>query len=391
MKQLSLFNLCIEDGKKVNFTAKMVQVKSLLFLSLGLATVLAHPGEDHAAEARQRRTALAKTRSIATCSSSLESRGINVAAAHRRRGLLSKFQKRAIVERDLDLALNTSHHSNLTGVTQDTDPSVLFSGNGSCALVPETTQGPYYVTGEFIRSNAIEDQVGVPLYLDVQFIDTNTCEPLEGAAVDYWHCNATGYYSGIESQAGLNTTWLRGIQVTDEDGVIAVQSIMPGHYAGRTHHIHLLTHSPGDWTQLPNGTITGGNNTPHIGQVFFDQDLVDQVELVEPYTQNTQSWTKNDEDNIVVQEAEATGVDPMANYVLLGDTVADGIFAWITVAIDPTAVYEVDEAVRHTADGGAVNDCFEMINLSPDDPPLPDLPASCSAATSAAATATSTA
>ncbi|KAK6208456.1 hypothetical protein LQW54_006802 [Pestalotiopsis sp. IQ-011] len=251
--------------------------------------------------------------------------------------------------------------------------------------------GPYHVSGEMIRSDTTEDQVGVPLYLDVQFIDTTTCEPVEGVAVDYWHANATGDYSGISSQAGLNTTWLRGIQVTDASGVVGFQGIIPGHYTGRTHHVDLLAHSPGNWTTLENGTITGGNNTPHIGQVFFDQDLVDEVETLSPYTLNTQSWTKTDEDNIFVQEAEATGVDPMANYVLLGDSVADGVLAWISVGIDPSAVYEVDSAVQHTADGGVEDPCFLMITLTPDDPDLPPLPASCTAASTATATATASA
>ncbi|KAI1853919.1 hypothetical protein JX265_012604 [Neoarthrinium moseri] len=365
-----------------------MQLRKVLLMALAGERVIGHPGADHSTEALQRKEALARTRTLASCSTALEARGIPQAAARRRNVLLSRMQKRTIHERDLDKALNSTHHSNLTGITTETDPSILFSGNGSCALVPETTQGPYYVTGELIRSDLTEDQIGVPLYLDVQFIDTTTCEPVEGVAVDYWHANATGSYSGIASQAGLNTTWLRGIQITDKDGVVGFRSIVPGHYTGRTHHIHLLAHSPGNWSQLENGTITGGNNTPHIGQVFFDQDLVDEVETLEPYTLNTQTWTKNDQDNIVVQEAEATGVDPMANYVLLGDSVSDGVLAWISVGMDPSAVYKVDSAVQHTADGGIEDPCFLMINLTPDDPALPPLPASCTAVSSAAASVT---
>ncbi|KAF9878237.1 hypothetical protein CkaCkLH20_04275 [Colletotrichum karsti] len=371
----------------------MVVLKTLVpWLLAATNMVSAHPGEDHAAEALRRRAALSKVRSLSACSSALEERGITAASARRRHALASRMQKRTVLARDYDTALNTSHHSNLTGITTDVDPSIIFSGNQSCALVPETTQGPYYVTGEMIRSNVTEDQAGVPLYLDIQFIDVNSCSPVEGVAVDYWSANATGGYSGISSQAGLNTTWLRGIQITDEDGVAGFQGIIPGHYAGRTHHIHLLTHSPGNWTRLPNGTITGGNSTPHIGQVFFDQDLVNEVETLEPYTSNTQSWTKNDEDTIVLQEAIATGVDPMVNYVLLGNSVADGIFAWVSVGIDPTAVYEVDSAVRHTADGGIEDECYEMINLSPLDPALPPLPSYCSSVlSSASASATASA
>ncbi|KAH9905675.1 Intradiol ring-cleavage dioxygenase [Xylariomycetidae sp. FL2044] len=373
----------------------MVQLTSSLLLSaaaMAATGVVAHPGHDHGAEARARAAGLAnlKTRSLSACAPQLEARGVSAAAAARRAAVVAELTKKTLVTRELDLALNTSHRSNLTGVTPETDPSLLFSGNGSCALVPETTQGPYYVSGELMRSDVVEDQVGVPLYLDVQMIDTTTCEPLEGVAVDFWSCNATGSYSGISSQAGLDTTWLRGIQASDADGVVAFKSIMPGHYSGRTHHLHLLAHSPGNWSLLDNGTITGGTSTPHIGQVFFDQDLLDELETLAPYTQNTQSWTKNDEDNIVVQEAEATGVDPMAEYVLLGDSLADGVFAWISVGIDPSAVYHVDAAVYRTEDGAREDACFEMINLTPDDPPLPDPPASCTA-TAAATSSTASA
>ena len=34
------------------------------------------------------------------------------------------------------------------------------------------------IDGEFIRKDIVEDQEGVPLYLDIQVIDTSTCEPV---------------------------------------------------------------------------------------------------------------------------------------------------------------------------------------------------------------------
>jgi hypothetical protein len=42
-------------------------------------------------------------------------------------------------------------------------------------------------------------------------------------------------------------------------------------------------------------------------------------------------------------------------YVLLGDDVSDGIFAWISVAIDPTADRELSPAAYYTSDGGFEN------------------------------------
>lgn len=50
-----------------------------------------------------------------------------------------------------------------------------------------------------IRKNVKEDKYsdGVDLYLEVQYIDIETCEPVPGVYVDIWNANATGVYSGI--------------------------------------------------------------------------------------------------------------------------------------------------------------------------------------------------
>jgi protocatechuate 3,4-dioxygenase beta subunit len=47
------------------------------------------------------------------------------------------------------------------------------------------------VTGELIRSDITDGQPGVPLYLDMQMINTKTCEPVPDIYMDFWHCNST--------------------------------------------------------------------------------------------------------------------------------------------------------------------------------------------------------
>lgn len=42
-----------------------------------------------------------------------------------------------------------------------------------------------------IRENIVESEPGVPLYMDIQLIDTNTCNPLPNIYMDIWHCNST--------------------------------------------------------------------------------------------------------------------------------------------------------------------------------------------------------
>ena len=87
--------------------------------------------------------------------------------------------------RDLSQVLNTSHVSPVD-YTPYSPYETIFVGNTSCILSPEVTQGPYYVSGEYIRQNLIEDQEGVPLVLDLQVIDMATCEPLVDVMVDIW-------------------------------------------------------------------------------------------------------------------------------------------------------------------------------------------------------------
>lgn len=143
-------------------------------------------------------------------------------------------------QRDIDSVLNITHLSNDTSINTDVTEEYLF-GNGSCVLVPETTEGPYYVAGEYIRKNLTESQAGIPLTIEMQVIDTNTCEPVPQVYLDFWHCNATGVYSGVEASgngngvsdtSNLNATFLRGIAETDPEGVATFESIVPGHYTG---------------------------------------------------------------------------------------------------------------------------------------------------------------
>ena len=44
-----------------------------------------------------------------------------------------------------------------------------------------------------IRANVVDNQAGIPLFLDLQLIDTTTCEPVPEVYLDFWHCNATVY------------------------------------------------------------------------------------------------------------------------------------------------------------------------------------------------------
>src|SRR5437868_3339156 len=88
-------------------------------------------------------------------------------------------------------------------------PAAVASGAITCVLTPELTEGPYYVSGEKVRRNITEGRPGVPLALALKVVDASTCRPIKGAAVDIWHCDALGVYSGVQGNTG---TFMRGVQ-----------------------------------------------------------------------------------------------------------------------------------------------------------------------------------
>ena len=210
------------------------------------------------------------------------------------------------------------------------------------------------VTGEYVRRNIVEEQTGVPIKLDYQVIDVDTCSPVPDVYVEIWHCNATGVYSGVSSpQGGLDTTWLRGIQKTDRDGVAQFDSIFPGHYTGRATHIHVLVHH--NASLLSNMTLGQDNTATHVGQTFFDQSLISAVEPTSPYTSNEQTLTDNVDDDILASEADTDGVDPLMEYTLLGNDISDGILAWLSFGVNMTYSSQAGAAANYYATGGVEN------------------------------------
>ncbi|KAI5849596.1 Intradiol ring-cleavage dioxygenase [Morchella snyderi] len=351
----------------------MVQLTNFVYAVAAasiMGAVTAHPGSHDgasAAELARRSNFIASSkRSLAGCASKMKARGFEEKAIARRAALADSIRAKRSIQggrqylktRDLASVLATDHASDLEGVTLNTDYSLLFTGNVSCVLQPEVTQGPYYVDGELVRQDIRETQGGVDLYADVQIVDVATCEPVPNLYLDWWHANATGVYSGIVANGNgdssdatnIDNSFLRGVQPTDEDGVAQFLTVFPGHYTSRATHVHILGHlNP---TVLANNTISGGT-VSHVGQVFFDQDLISTVETTSPYSTNTQELTANADDQILSEEA--ADMDPFMEYVLLGDSIEDGILAWISIGIDTSASYSVSSAATWTEHGGVAN------------------------------------
>jgi protocatechuate 3,4-dioxygenase beta subunit len=330
-------------------------VKALTFLAATAIALFVLPENSSAHQMATRRALSTDQRklfaqntqeALQACSTTQATRQLQERAVTRRAEAVESLrQERRQRRLDAATVLATGHKSTLTGITATISASVLFGSSAACVAEPELTEGPYYVRGEYIRTDMRETQTGVPMYIDVQVIDVSSCKPVKDMYVDLWHTNATGVYSGVVASTNgvssdtsiLQNTFLRGVTPTDADGVAQMTSIFPGHYAGRTIHVHFLGNYGG--TVLANNTYSGGS-VAHVGQFFFDQELISSVKAVAPYSTNTQTLTLNSNDNIFKQ-ATTGGYDPVMNYALLGDTVSDGLFVWISVAVDMTADRDV--------------------------------------------------
>jgi protocatechuate 3,4-dioxygenase beta subunit len=97
------------------------------------------------------------------------------------------------------------------------------------------------VQGELVRANITDDEEGIPLILGIQTIDVKTCESVPAAFLKIRHCNSTDVYSGVVANgngnkndtSNSNKTFHRGIQKSDENGVVTFETYFPGHCTGR--------------------------------------------------------------------------------------------------------------------------------------------------------------
>jgi protocatechuate 3,4-dioxygenase beta subunit len=246
--------------------------------------------------------------------------------------------------------------------------SATSTGAEACyKLTSETTEGPYYIDADKLRQDITEDKEGIPLTLRLKVIDSETCKPVRNAAVDIWHCNALGVYSGYEAMGsggggggtppsgeptgeppsgepsgepggggGVHEEptdderYLRGTWKTDKNGLVVFRTVFPGWYQGRCVHIHTKVHVNGTWTEAG----YEGGNTCHTGQLFFDEESVLASAEVEPYSTNTTTRTTLDEDTIYPDNGTEGG---LLKLKYKKNAIAKGVVATITVGVDPEA------------------------------------------------------
>jgi protocatechuate 3,4-dioxygenase beta subunit len=217
----------------------------------------------------------------------------------------------------------------LFGLTSADDEEAWAADTAAaCTLTPEQTEGPYYVDLGRIRSNVKEGRSGLRLRLRVAVVNTQTCARLPDAAVDIWHCDAVGDYSGVGDG---ETTFLRGIQLTNANGLAFFETIYPGWYRGRATHIHVKVHVGG----TSSGGSYSGGNVSHTGQIFFPDGTTDAVMRRLPYRRHTGTRMRNAVDNVYQGQSGESALARLTRLDRL--TVAKGYLATIVLGVDPSA------------------------------------------------------
>jgi protocatechuate 3,4-dioxygenase beta subunit len=184
------------------------------------------------------------------------------------------------------------------------------SGAVQCVLTPELTEGPYYIAGEKLRRDIREGHPGTLLTLRLTVLNASTCKPIKGAAVDIWHADAAGNYSGFGSGAS-SRTFLRGIQKTDKNGLALFTTIYPGWYRGRAVHIHIKVHVAG--------------SVVHTGQLFFPDALTREVYKAAPYASRGNPDVTNASDSIYVNGGKRGLLAPKKSGAGYVGTIAMGV------------------------------------------------------------------
>ena len=212
------------------------------------------------------------------------------------------------------------------------------STNKTCTLTPslievegtpQQIEGPYFVDNMPNRSDLRSEpsdgsiQEGVPLNITINVYrvdDTDrdgkgTCVPFSGAKVDLWEANSQGLYSGVEDDGTQGLMYLRGYQITDENGTAKFETIYPGWYENRAIHIHLkITDFEGpekifEWTS----------------QLYLPDSTNEQVHLQPPYSNHGPVPMTNEQDFIYTgPSTDGLIKNNTGNHLMLNVSTSDG-------------------------------------------------------------------
>jgi hypothetical protein len=198
-----------------------------------------------------------------------------------------------------------------------------FAALGTCLVLPELTAGPFPTIEQMERRDITEGKAGHPLRVGIQVVD-EACVPIPGATVEIWHCDIDGDYSAYADRAtenddGEGTSFFRGFQVSNDEGIVEFHTVYPGWYSGRAIHIHSSVH-------IDDSTVL-------TTQYLFEDDVNDAMMSEEPYAPFGEPDTPNQQDGVTGGSAEADGL----LMAVSDDADIAGSRALIVVGVDPSA------------------------------------------------------
>jgi protocatechuate 3,4-dioxygenase beta subunit len=120
------------------------------------------------------------------------------------------------------------------------------------------------------------------------------------------------------------------VQFTNAGGFAEFETIYPGHYSGRTTHIHVKVHIGG---KAAGSAYTGGH-VSHTGQILFDDAITSRVYELAPYTCDTAARVLNSADRVYTEQGGSKSVLKLSRR---GSSIADGLVGAVTLAVNPTA------------------------------------------------------
>ncbi|MGD1890645.1 MAG: intradiol ring-cleavage dioxygenase [Cyclobacteriaceae bacterium] len=193
------------------------------------------------------------------------------------------------------------------------DPASNDPATGDCDLTPNETAGPFptITPSDLAMQNIIGNRTGVALLITLTIQDqSNDCNPLSGAIVDLWQCDAEGNYSQygetrLQQTDYRNENFLRGRQTTNEDGQISFISIFPGWYPGRSPHFHLEI-------------FDSDESSLKTTQVAFPKNVCDTVYATDGY--NGEADTLNENDNFFSDSLDGNMADSITGNITDGYT-----------------------------------------------------------------------
>jgi protocatechuate 3,4-dioxygenase beta subunit len=118
-----------------------------------------------------------------------------------------------------------------------TDPTLACVDDDDAEATQAETEGPYFTPNSPERTSLLESGLGGTLLTLSGLVLTRSCQPVEGALLDFWQADDGGNYDNDGYR-------LRGHQFTDASGAFRLETIMPGLYPGRTRHIHVKVQAP---------------------------------------------------------------------------------------------------------------------------------------------------